>query len=299
MKAAILLLSIVAAALAAPAGAEEKPSVDNPSKPTAWSPKLFAFCMDVTDSKRRSLSEQARMLREVGLDGAAYGLWFGEELERNLRTMDEAGLPLYMLETAINIAQPDRERLEVQIPEAFRRLKGRPVVISVQLQGFPAGDPRGEEAAVSVLRRLGDLAAESGLRISIYNHVDTWTESVPFAVRIARKANHPQVGVNFNLCHWLKVDGQKDYQPLLRENADRIFVVTINGAKVGSKDWAGLIQPLDQGDFNNRQLLAILREIGYAGPIGVMCFGIPGDAREHLQRSLKTWRTWEAEGKTK
>lgn len=110
-----------------------------------------------------------------------------------------------------------------------------------------------------------------------------WAESVPFALKIVKKANHPQVGVNFNLCHWLAVDGDKDYHAVLRAAGEKIFVVTINGAKLGSKSWTnGLILPLDEGDFDNRQLLATLRAIGYRGPVGVMCYGIPGDAREYL-----------------
>ncbi len=121
-----------------------------------------------------------------------------------------------------------------------------------------------------------------------------WTESLLYALQVVRKTDHPQVGVNFNLCHWLKVDGDKDYRPVLRQNADKLFVVTINGAQVGSSTWTdGLIQPLDRGDFDNRQLLATLREIGYRGPIGLMCYGIQGDAREHLERSLKVWHSWE------
>ena len=72
-------------------------------------------------------------------------------------------------------------------------------------------------------------------------------------------------------------------------------MVTINGAKVGSKTIPELIQPLDRGDFDNRELLATLRDIGYRGPIGLQCFGIPGDAREHLQRSMNVWKTWKAE----
>ena len=44
-----------------------------------------------------------------------------------------------------------------------------------------------------------------------------------------------------------------------------------------------------------RELLATLREIGYCGPIALMCYGIPGDAREHLTRSMKAWKTWQAE----
>jgi hypothetical protein len=38
-----------------------------------------------------------------------------------------------------------------------------------------------------------------------------------------------------------------------------------------------------------------LGEIGYQGPVGVMCYGIPGDAREYLLRSLKTLKTWTDE----
>ena len=83
---------------------------------------------------------------------------------------------------------------------------------------------------------------------------------------------------------------------MLRDAGAKIFIVTINGAKLGSKSWTdGLIMPLDQGDFDNRQLLATLREIGYRGPIGVMCYGIPGDARQYLERSMNVWRTWAAE----
>jgi sugar phosphate isomerase/epimerase len=92
------------------------------------------------------------------------------------------------------------------------------------------------------------------------------------------------------------VDGDKDYRPALRENAAKIFAATINGARIGSKTWTnGLILPLDEGDFDNRRLLATLREIGYRSPIGLMCYGIPGDAREHMERSMGVWKRWRAE----
>jgi len=258
-------------------------------------PELYGFCMETHDAKRRSIPEQAKMLRELGFDGAGYPLWFGKELDANLRTLDDAGLKVYLLFTKIKLSSKDRP-YDPRIAEAFRKLKGRPVTISVLLVGFPPGDPRGEEPAVEALRRLGDLAAESGLRISIYHHTGDWTQSLLHALRVVKKVNHPQVGVNFNLCHWLKIDGEKDYRPVLRENAGKIFAVTINCAKLGSKAWTdGLIQPLDRGDFDNRELLKTLREIGYRGPVGLMCYGIRGDAREHLGRSMKAWKTWHAQ----
>lgn len=261
---------------------------------TAWAPKFYAFCMETHDARRRSLPEQAAMLRELGFDGVGYPLWLDGSLEGNLKVLDEAGLDLFLLHTLIYLG-PDKPPYDPHLPAAIRKLKGRPATISVLFRGYPPGDPRGMDPAVKVLRELGDLAGESGLRVSIYHHTNDWTESLLFALAVAKKTNHPQVGVNFNLCHWLKVDGEKDYRPVLRENAERIFAVTLNGARLGAATWTnGLIQPLDRGDFDNRALLATLRQIGYQGPVGLMCYGIPGDAREHLERSMKVWKQWHA-----
>ena len=47
--------------------------------------------------------------------------------------------------------------------------------------------------------------------------------------------------------------------------------------------------------FHNRELLATLCQAGYRGPIGLTCYGIQGDAREHLQRSMEVWKGWKAE----
>ena len=55
----------------------------------------------------------------------------------------------------------------------------------------------------------------------------------------------------------------------------------------------GMIQPLDRGDFDNRALLTTLDAAGYRGPVGLMCFGVGGDPREHLGRSMKVWKTWQ------
>jgi hypothetical protein len=36
--------------------------------------------------------------------------------------------------------------------------------------------------------------------------------------------------------------------------------------------------------------LKTLKTLGYKGPIGLQCFGIGGDTREHLARSMDAWR---------
>lgn len=256
-------------------------------------PKLYGFCMELPAVPSPSITDQAKLLKELGFDGVGYPLWLGDELDNNLLTLDKAKLEVDLMYMTANL-DPTKPAFDPRVPDALAKLKGRPVTVSVLFRGLPPGDPRGMEPAVKILRQLGHLAAKSDLQISIYHHTNDWTESLLYALEVVKKVDRPNVGVNFNLCHWLKVDGDKDYRPVLRENADRIFAVTINGAQCDASAWTGgLIQPLDRGDFDNRELLGVLHEIGYHGPVGLMCYGIPDDTRQHLQRSMNTWKSWQ------
>jgi len=281
MKHVALLLSLLALMAAPARGAD--------------APKFYAYCIEVgvKGVKARPLAEQAKLLRELGYNGIGLPLALTDELDTNLKLLDDAGLQAFMFWASANVNPAKPTEADPRLLTAIRKLKGRPATFSVLLSGLKAGDPQGMEPAVKLLRELGNAAAEAGVRVSIYNHVNNWTESLPFIVEVVRKANHPRVGFNFNLCHWLKVDGDKDYRPLLRENAAKLFCATLNGAQRGATVWTdGLIQPLDKGDFDNRALLATLDEIGYRGPVGLMCYGVPGDPHEYLTRSMKVWKSW-------
>ena len=72
-----------------------------------------------------------------------------------------------------------------------------------------------------------------------------------------------------------------------------MFAVSLNGSdgsaaiRSGTGRW---IEPLDTGDFDLTGLIETLREVHYRGPVGLQCYGIPGDARDHLARSMSAWR---------
>ncbi|MDD4868968.1 MAG: TIM barrel protein [Kiritimatiellae bacterium] len=258
-----------------------------------WDPNFYAYCVEVgvPGVKPHSFPDQVKLLKEIGFDGTGYAIRLGDDMEKNLKILDDAGVHGYIFWASINLKAEKGKVYDQRLPAAISKLKGRRATVCVLLGGFKPGDPGGMDSAAKVLRELGDMAAEAGVRISIYNHVGNWTESLPFVVEVIRKVDHPQVGFNFNLCHWLKVDGKSDYRPLLRDNVNKLFVVTINGAQVDAKAWTnGLIQPLDKGNFDNGQLLNFLSEIGYKGPVGLMCYGVPDDTRDHLVRSMTTWR---------
>ena len=49
-------------------------------------------------------------------------------------------------------------------------------------------------------------------------------------MRVAKKVNRPNVGVMFNLCHWLKGGKGENLKPLLDQAMPYLRAVSINGA---------------------------------------------------------------------
>ena len=253
-------------------------------------PAFFAFCMDTHDSLKRSLEEQAALLKELGYDGAGH-LWL-DDLDKRIETLDAHGLNLFQVYLQVNIA-PDATPYDPRLNESLPLLKGRDVMLVLLMSGGPPSDTAGDARAVELVQEIADQAAKSDVRVVLYPHSGDWLERVEDALRVVQKVSRPNVGVMFNLCHWLKVDDEENLRPLLTSAMPHLFAVSIHGADRASEIHAGTgnwIQPLDSGSFDVGAFLNTLRDLGYRGPIGLQCYGIPGDARDHLTRSMAAWR---------
>jgi sugar phosphate isomerase/epimerase len=247
---------------------------------------FFAMCTGTKDALRDTVGKQAAMVRELGYDGSDVMGVAG--VAESLKAFDDCGLRLFAVYESVNI---DPGQLDASAWEpAMKALAGRETVLWTPLvsEKYGVSSPEGDADAVKAVQALADAAAPYGLRIAIYPHTNFWAERVEDAVRIAGKANRPNVGATFNLCHWLRVDGEHLRQRL-EAAAPHLFMVTINGADRGA-DWDALIQNLDQGAFDAGQVLDILEEIGYQGPIGLQGYGIGGDVRANLDRSMQAWQ---------
>ncbi len=256
-------------------------------EPTAHA--FFPFCIDWHDAKKRSFAEQAAMLKELGYDGVGH-IWL-EGIPERLKTLDDAGLKLYQITMTVDLT-PGKPAYDPRFKDVLALVKGRHVQFDLLVGGMKPSDPAGDERAVKILREMSDLARDSGSQLLLYPHVSNWIERIEDAVRVAEKVDRPNVGVMFNLCHWLRVDPSRDYRSLLHRALPKLWAVSINGADVLDEKpgWDHYIQPLDRGSFDVAGLLKTLDELGYAGPIGLQCYGIGGDARDHLARSMAAWR---------
>jgi len=272
-----LLVTWLALVQVAPA-AEQKP----------W--PFFPFCIDWHDAKHRSFQEQAVMLKELGYDGVGH-IWL-DKVEERIKTLDGVGLKLYQITMTVDIAKNKPPYDQKRFKDVLALVKGRNVQFLLIFGGAKPGDTSADEHGIAVIREMSDLARESGSQLLLYPHTGNWIQRIEEAVRVAEKVDRPNVGVMFNLCHWLRVDKQRDYKPLLKKAMPRLWAVSINGADVrdDKPGWDRYIQPLDKGSFDVGAFLATLKELGYKGPIGLQCFGIGGDVREHLARSMAAWR---------
>jgi len=237
--------------------------------------------------------EQAKMLDELGYDGIGYTGTAG--IPKMLAALDRHGLKMFSTYVGVNVDDPEKP-YDPGLPAAIEQLEWRPTALWLTLRGGkPSSDER-DEQAVKILRELADMAAESGIRVVLYPHVGFYVAKTEDALRLAEKADRPNVGVAFNLCHFLKLDDAKNIEPLLKRAMPRLFLVSINGADAGdtrAMGWDRLIQTLDRGSFDVYEVLVTLRRLGYTGPIGLQCYNVKGDRRENLERSIGAWRGFE------
>jgi sugar phosphate isomerase/epimerase len=251
------------------------------------------FAMNTgTNRKSFSAAQQAQMLKELGYDGIGYSGIDG--IDEMLGELEERNLKMFSTYLGISI-DPESRKYDPRLKDAIAALKGKDVLLwlNVTSKQFKPSSQEGDPFAVQVIREIADMAGQSDLKVALYPHVTSWVERVGDAVRVARKVDRKNVGATFNLCHWLKVEGGQDMRPLMEAAMPHLFLVTINGADRGDTKqmgWDRLIQLLDTGTFDAYQFVKTLKELGYDGPIGLQHYGMKGDARENLTRSMKAWR---------
>jgi sugar phosphate isomerase/epimerase len=251
---------------------------------------FFAMDTATKDDNHKTASQQVQMLKEFGYAGISVGYETPESLAEILKELDARDLQLFAVYAGIDI-DPGERPYDPSLVDAMKVLEGRNTILwlfaesGTQKPSVSEGDPR----AVEIVQQLADTAATHTVRIALYPHQGFWLETIEDAMRVAGKVDRRNVGVTFNLCHWLRTSGGGDAEPVLQRAMPRLFAVTINGADTGGRDWKTLIQPLDRGTFDVRGFLGTLRDAGYTGPVGFQGYGIGGDARDNLRRTMTAW----------
>jgi sugar phosphate isomerase/epimerase len=239
-----------------------------------------------------TLAEQAEMLAELGFAGIGWGRWRVEEMRGELELRE---LELGSVYIVLDVDQSPDPR-EIALAEAVTQMQGSGAQVWLALESgsLSPSDPAGDERAAEVLGRVADMARAGQVRVALYPHTNSWMERSEDALRLLDRLDRGELGLCFNLCHFLQNNDSEDPAPLLERAGPRLLAVTLNGADIGGDGWSQLIRPLDEGDYDIGGLLDTLGEVGFQGPVGLQGFGLKLDPREHLARSMSAWRALQA-----
>lgn len=230
-----------------------------------------------------TLEQQAELAQRTGYAGIFYsGV---KDIPALLAAHQSRGLKVLGIYTGMDLSKPNAS-FDPGLPEAIRQLKGSGALITFTING-KADDA--DERSVAVVRQVADMAADAGLRVALYPHYGFHVARIEDALRVIGMAKRKNLGLVFNLCHWLKSGDEPNLVARLKEALPHTYMVSINGADHAG-DWDRLIQPLGRGEFDVKAFLGTLKSLGYDGPIGLQCFNVAGDREENLKLSMKAWR---------
>jgi sugar phosphate isomerase/epimerase len=265
-----------------------------------FKPGFFCFEDAFLLSPDYTTENRAYLLKNLGFDGIELeGL---DDADEKIRILDKYGLRIYMVYIQIDI---DKDKpYDDRLPDFIKKIKDRGVTIWIHIHSDKYGpsDPAGDQLCVPLIQKLADYADEYNVKIALYPHSRFWLEKVGDGIRLAKKIDRKNVGAVFNLCHYLKTDERSSLEKRLKESIPYLAAVSVNGSDDGeTKDmeWSRLIQPLGKGSFDVLNILRILRDDNYTGPVGLQCYDIKGDPSDFLNFSAGTWKRYIKELQTK
>jgi sugar phosphate isomerase/epimerase len=235
-------------------------------------------------------SKQAETVKLLGYDGIHYNYTNPKDFAIKIAACKSAGVPIKAMYIYSFVNKPGAS-YDPGIKDVIRMLKGTETIIWLTLRDGKPGQQ--DNDAVQVVREIAGMAAESGLKVSLYPHAGFYVATAEDAVRVVKLVAMPNVGVSINLCHELFAGNSERLGEVVKTAGPYLNLVSINGASPtpgkGPKAWETL--PLGSGTFDTEGFLRLIRDSGYRGPIGHQFFGVAGDDTQKLTKAIESWNT--------
>ncbi len=244
---------------------------------------LLAWCIVPFDAESRSPQERAVMLDDLGLKQFAY-----DYRDEHIPSFKEEILTLkdhHIKLSAVWLwADPHwEEPLNSAGREIFDILRETGTKTEIWLglpdnafEGLP--DQESLSIAVKVVREILQEAEEIGSSIALYNH-GGWFGEPDNLVRIIDAIGSDKVKIVYNFHHGHQQ--VEHFGTYLEQMLPYLSTININGMRVeGPK-----IITLGEGD-RELEMLRIIRDSGYSGPIGILGHTDGEDIRIVLERNL-------------
>lgn len=239
--------------------------------------------------------EQAKLAKSLGYSGISGS---GEENYFEFRKgLDKVGLamPETYISLSIDSGIPNYNPL---LKELIKDSNNRGLLIALHLHSelYKNNKEKGDQLFVEELTKLADFAATYNVKLAIYPHIGFYCEATDHMLKLVKQVNRPNLGAIFNLCHFLKLEGEANLENQVKKALPYLFMVSISGADKGdtrNMDWDRLIQPLGKGSFDTYHLVKLLKDNDYKGKFGLQCYNIKMDCKPALSQSMNTWKEYK------
>lgn len=234
---------------------------------------LVAWCIVPFDAKKRTPAQRAAMLKRLGIRKVAYD-WRAEHVdsfEEEILQYRRHGLEYFAF-----WSEHDRAF------ELFRKHKLKPQIW--RTAPSPKADSQEERVAAAgrQLLPLAEKAASIGSKFGLYNH-GGWGGEPANLVAVCqwmRSNGAPNTGIVYNLHHG---HGHiRDFDESLKAMRPYLLCLNINGMNDNARP---KILAVGKGQ-HDRDMLTVIRNSGYQGPIGILDHRNELDAEQSLRENL-------------
>ena len=153
------------------------------------------------DSTYNTFDKQVELVKNAGFDGIEINQI--ESFDGMKSALDQFQFKGSYFYVKIQLGEPIDNRLE----SAINKLKGTNTIIAPYIladtKRFKPNSPEGDSEAIKHLQLISMWSKKSGLQVAIYPHFSFYVERTDHALQLAQKVNRKNVGLSFNLCHWL------------------------------------------------------------------------------------------------
>ena len=251
------------------------------------------------DSTYNTFDKQVELVKNAGFDGIEINQI--ESFDGMKSALDQFQFKGSYFYVKLQLGEPIDNRLE----SAINKLKGTNTIVAAYIladtKRFKPNSPEGDSEAIKHLQLISMWSKKSGLQVAIYPHFSFYVERTDHALQLAQKVNRKNVGLSFNLCHWLATTSlaeRADLKNHLKELKPYLKMITISGASdiISQKKaiFDDYILPLGTGSFDTYDLLKyMVKTIKYKNPIGVQCYNIKGNKPQLIKNTMMVWNGYK------
>jgi sugar phosphate isomerase/epimerase len=245
---------------------------------------LVAWCIVPFDAEDRTPEERAEMLDNLGIRKMAYDYRDRNlpQFENEIGVLREHGIEL----TAVWLwVDPDGEGVYSNANrEVFRVLEKTGtrtrIWLGVPENAFGSADPdTAFKQCTELVRAVLAESGKIGCPVSLYNH-GGWFGEPENQIRIIEAIGSDSLGIVYNFHHGHGQIGR--FSELLEKMLPYLTTVNINGMK----EEGPMILPVGEGD-SEEEMLRLLLDSGFNGPIGILGHTENEDIRPVLERNLE------------